>query len=194
MNTIIINNKNEIVMEMMTVLNSLGIKLNFILNSTCGMISTLFISILAYFAGLKIMIYIIAACLFIDLILGIAVSIKNNGKDSIQSSKLRKTIIKAFFYLSTLMILFALETELQLSWLVLTKVVFGLAVLTELISAASLALILNPDFMFLRIFKKFLTQEIAKKLDIKENDIKQIIDNQNVVNKDDNKIDNKTDS
>lgn len=176
MNTLIINNKNNFKMEMLTVLNSLGNKINLILTSSWGLISTLFISTLSYFAGLKIMIYIIAGCLLLDMVLGIAVSLKNNGKGSLQSAKLRKTIIKAFFYLATLMILFSLETELQLSWLILTKVVFGLAVLTELISSASLALVLNPDFLFLRIFKKYLAQEIAKKLDTKEEVINNLIE------------------
>lgn len=192
MNTLIINNnnKNDIKMEMLTVLNSLGTKINLILTSTWGLISTLFISTLAYFAGLKIMIYIIAGCLLLDMVLGITVSLKNNGKGSLQSAKLRKTIIKAFFYLTTLMILYSLETELQLSWLILTKVVFGLAVLTELISSASLALVLNPDFLFLRIFKKYLTLEIAKKLDAKEEDIKELIDNNNVIKQKENEINN----
>lgn len=177
MKNIKINKKTDIEMEMLSVFLSIWAKMGSILTSFWGVISTIFVAFLAYFAGMQMMIYILAACLLLDFMLGVLVTIKINGKNSIQSSKLRKTLIKAFFYISVMCIIYAAETTIGLSWFVLSKIIFAIACLTELWSSAGLALILNPDFIFLRLFKKYLTSEIAKKLNLKSDEVEKLIEN-----------------
>ena len=55
------------------------------------------------------------------------------------------------------------------------KVAFAVIAAVEMWSISANALILDPDFPFLKLFKRFLTAEIGKKLEIDKDEVEDIL-------------------
>jgi hypothetical protein len=121
------------------------------------------------------LIHIIIGFVFVDLLMGLAVSIKLKGWNSILSSKLRNSLIKMFFYLLIIIGLFVIETQLVDGYALTAKLAFGLIAGTELWSIMANMLILLPDLPALNLLKKFLQKEISKKTEIDEKDVEEML-------------------
>ena len=120
---------------------------------------------------------IVLAAVGWDLVWGVAVAVKQNK--FVLSRLLRETITKVFIYIGTLLIVLVCERSLNDSWGVLTRVVAVVAACIELFSAAGNILIIKPDFVFVRLFKKYLVGEIAEKLNLDTDKAEEIISNKN---------------
>ena len=94
------------------------------------MVLTLFLG--ATFGTIAGLIHIILLLTLIDMIFGIAVTIKEKGKDQIVSNKLRNSLYKAFFYIMFVMMAFLIEHQLSDSINFSPKVIFGVIAAVEM--------------------------------------------------------------
>lgn len=157
------------------VLMNLGETITSILSTMWGKIIILALFISSIFAPISNLFHIIVALTVLDAIFGINVAIKKGGKGEILSSKLRVTVYKLFFYILFLVFAFFIEAELSTKSYLTTKIIFAIMSSVELWSIAANALILVPDFPFLKLFSRFLTAEIGKKMDLSQEEVESIM-------------------
>ncbi len=179
-----VNKREEYMIEnnLLIVLSNLGGAITNVLNSILGRIVVLISFMGAYFASISNLIHVILALVIFDAIFGISVSIKLNGIGSILSSKLRNTLFKLFFYLLFIMLTFLIEFQITGIECFTPKIVFAVMAGVELWSIASNALILSPNMPFLKLFKKFLTLEISKKLDMSRKEVEGFLEDEDESN------------
>ena len=132
----------------------------------------------ATFAPIKTLFCLTFVFVMADMILGISVAIKDKGKGVIESSKARNSLIKLFFYWLFLALTFLVESGLSLSdgFCFGPKVIFGILSAVELWSVATNAMILQPNLVIFKLFKRLFTSEIAKKLGVSEDIVKDILE------------------
>lgn len=126
------------------------------------------------FSDILGLIHIVLILTTIDMIFGVLVALKTKGKNEIVSSKLRNSLYKGFFYVMFICLTFLVESQMM-DILIGPKVAFAVIAAVEMWSISANALILNPDFPFLKLFKKFLTAEIGKKLEIDKDEVEDIL-------------------
>ena len=168
--------ENMIENNLLIVLSNIGGAITNVLNSMLGKIVVLITFMGAYFASISNLVHVMLALVLFDAIFGISVSIKLNGIGSILSSKLRNTLFKLFFYLLFIMFTFLVEFQITGVECITPKIIFAVMAGVELWSIASNALILSPNMPFLKLFKKFLTLEISKKLDMTRTEVEEFLD------------------
>jgi hypothetical protein len=159
-------------------------------SSFTGYVITLTTFSLTYFMPVKELIHVVFALVIADTLFGVLVAIKRKGVSSILSSRLRNSIIKLFVYSVFIAGFFAIETNLIDGYYVTSRIIFAIASGVELWSIAANILILSPNLVFLRIFKKYLAQEMAKKLEMAEDEIGDFLNNKKNYSEDDKKNDN----
>lgn len=158
-----------------TVLFNIGASITTVLSTIYGKLLTLILFIGAYFTSISGLIYTILILTIVDAIFGIRVSMKMYGKNSILSSKLRQTLYKIFFYLMFIMLSFMVEYQLAKDSIITAKIIFAIMAGVELWSIAANGLILHPNFPFLKLFSKYLSSEIGKKLNINSEEVDKIL-------------------
>lgn len=158
-----------------TVLFNIGASITAVLSTIYGKLLTLILFIGAYFTSISGLIHTILILTMIDAIFGIRVSMKMYGKNSILSSKLRQTLYKIFFYLMFIILSFMIECQLAEDSIITAKIIFAIMAGVELWSIAANGLILHPNFPFLRLFSKYLSSEIGKKLSISSEEVDKIL-------------------
>lgn len=161
--------------NVLMVLANLMTAITSILSTIYGKMLVVILFLGSYFSSIAGLIHIILALTIIDGLFGVKVSIKTKGKDSILSYKLRQTIYKLFFYFMFIILVFLIETQLAEGSLITPKVVFAIMSGVELWSISANALILLPDMPFLRLFKKYLTAEISKKLSLSNEEVEELL-------------------
>lgn len=161
--------------NLLMVLDNIGASITSILSTLWGHFVVLLMFILGYFSSISSMIHVMLLLVIADAIFGIAVSVRNKGVGSIVSSKLRNTLFKLFFYLLFMMFTFLVEFQVTGIECIAPKIIFAIISAVELWSIASNALILSPKMPFLRLFKKYLTKEIGKKLDMTANEVEEFL-------------------
>lgn len=144
-----------------------------------------------YFLPVRDLVHIAFIFVLIDMLLGVGVTIKRKGFAHILSSRLRDSLIKGFVYVIFIGGLFAVEKNVVDGYYITAKAAFAIVSGVELWSIAANILILSPNLIFLRIFKRYLTQEMAKKLEMAEDEIEEFLkDKNNKNNKKDNNDNN----
>lgn len=152
---------------MINYLSAAGNKLAGILSTVQGWLAALIIFIGSYFAGHRVIVLLVVFVTIMDAFWGILVSLKR--KRFALSELARLTISKLAVYGCALAVFVGLDL---ITGTALTATVVGSAiVLVEFWSSSASMLILFPDFLFLRILGKALTGEIARKLEISEEDV-----------------------
>lgn len=128
-------------------------------------------------AGGKIIIYVVVLATVIDLVCGIAVALKR--KKFTQSDLIRQTVEKLVVYGLALLVFFAVDalvangTGLEVA---LTSGVVGVVIaFTETWSFLASLLFLFPKNTLLQLLQKALTGEIARKLDIPEEEVAKVL-------------------
>lgn len=127
--------------------------------------------ILAYMLPVKELFVVLGIVVAFDFSLGMLAAIKS--KAIISSSKMRGTLVKVALYGIVLGLAYTIEK--QFGWDIATKVLFALAGAVELLSIIANALILKPDMPFLKLFLILVEGEIAKKLNIDKDKVKDIL-------------------
>ena len=148
------------------------LKLGHILTNGWGWMVGIGLSFIDYFAGHSFVVFLVAAATLIDAVWGIAVSI-HNGQFT-KSELARLTFAKLIVYGCVLFVFIGIDKMIDST---ITASVIGAAiVLVECWSSCASMLILYPRFLFLRLLKKALLGEIASKLNITEEEAKELME------------------
>lgn len=150
-------NKSEMEISCLTVITNLSIKIGTLFSTSWAWICAAVISLIAFFAPLETPLFIIMALVLTDLFAGLYINRKK-----IVSSKLRLTVIKLLIYLLLITSVFSIEFVLGMSFI--WKLVFGIIAFTELWSVAGNLVIIFPNIIILKTFRKLLKSEIEKKI------------------------------
>lgn len=128
-------------------------------------------------SGGILIIYLVVIAAFIDLVCGIAVSIKR--KNFVRSELMRQTVEKVVVYGAALLVFLcidkAVENQTNLDISLTSSVVGVIITMTEAWSFLASLLILFPKNPFLRLFQKALVGEIARKLQCEEDAVEAIL-------------------
>ena len=113
----------------------------------------------------------------IDLICGVAVSIKKGNYT--KSELIKSTVEKLFVYGAVLLVFLCVDLLIERETGFTTDITAGLVgvviVLTEAVSFTASLLILFPRNAFLRMFQKMLKGELARKLNCEESEVDKIL-------------------
>lgn len=147
-------------------------KLACLLQTIGGWLALLAITVVDYFAGHGFVVLLVVAVTLMDAAWGIAVSVKQ-GRFTL-SELARLTIAKLAVYGSAMFVFVGLDKIVDNT--ISASIVGAAIVLVEFWSSCASMLILYPNFMFLRLIKKALTGEIASKLHISEEEVKNVLE------------------
>lgn len=129
-------------------------------------------------AGGRLIIYMVVIASVVDLICGIAVSLKQ--KKFTLSDLMRRTVEKVTVYGFALLIFLCIDhlihEGLNLGIALTSGIVGVLITLAETWSFAASLLILYPNNAVLKLLQKRLTGEIANKLGVEESEVAAILD------------------
>lgn len=143
-----------------------------VLSTGWGWVTLTSLSVLDYIAGHSFVVFLVVAATLIDAVWGIAVSLKKG--EFTKSELARLTIAKLAVYGCVMFVFIGLDKFINST---ITASIIGAAiVLVEFWSSCASMLILYPNFLFLRLLKKALTGEIASKLGVSEDEVKEILE------------------
>lgn len=149
------------------------------LTTVYGWLLGLFIVVGNFFAGYQLVLCGVLAVVAFDAFFGIWVALKQ-GK-FILSELLRTTFFKLMVYLNLIVVFVFIDHFVGASGIetkITTMLVSSAICLAEAWSSCGNALIINPNFPFLRIMRKALTGEIARKLSIEPENVEKYLNNQ----------------
>lgn len=156
---------------MNNVISHLFHKLGDILSSVKGWMAYLVLATANYFSGHTFVVWLVVTVTLLDAVWGIAVSLKQH-KFAL-SELARLTIGKIAVYGCAMFVFVGLDRMIAST---LTASVVGAAiVLVEFWSSCGSMIILFPHFLFLRLIRKALTGEIARKLSIPESEVEKVL-------------------
>lgn len=162
------------------VLEKIITRLSDALETVQGWLIGLFIVIMNFFAGYQLVLYGILIAVAFDALFGICVARKRG--EFILSELLRATIFKLAVYFNLIVVFVFIDKFVGAGGIetkITTMLVASAICLAEAWSSCGNALIINPDFPFLRLLRKALTGEIARKLDIDPQDVENYLNNKN---------------
>lgn len=179
------NLKGEnMIVNLLWVLNNILLSIANILTNIWGVILTMGLLIISFFAPIGLILCLTFGLVFIDFLFGLKVSIKDKGKGAFESNKARNSMVKLCFYWLFIIIAFFIEMAISPTLCFGPKVIFGIVGAVELWSVAANGLILQPDMPIFKLFKLLFTSEIAKKLNVPKEDVEGILDYKSKQNKD----------
>lgn len=158
------------------VLEGIATKLSEALMTVQGWLIGLLIVIVNFFAGYQLVLYGVLIAVAFDALLGICVARKRG--EFILSELLRATIFKLAVYFNLIVVFVFIDKFVTTGGIEtkITTVILGSAIcLAEAWSSCGNALIISPNFPFLRLFRKALTGEIARKLNVNPEDVENIL-------------------
>lgn len=159
------------------ILDRCFLKLGEVLTNIWGWILAVGLFIADIFAGHGFIVNLVVAVTLMDAIWGITVSLKQ--KRFALSELMRQTIGKIAVYGCALFgvagVDFYLNSQTGLEMTITTAIVGVVIVLTELWSSTAAMLILFPEFPVLHLMEKALTGEIARKLQIPEDEVADVL-------------------
>lgn len=161
----------------LTVVSHLWQKCGEFLQYPLSWLTALALFITEVFAGARFLVLMVVVVTIMDAGWGIAVSVKR-GQFTL-SELMRQTVVKILVYGCALLTFLALDKfisqETGLTLEISSGLIGVVIVLTEGWSSAASALILFPNIPFLRFMQNALTGEIARKLRISEEEVKEIM-------------------
>ena len=173
--------------HMLTYLTKIGEKFSEIASYPITWISGFGLFLIDAIGGGKLIIYIVILASIVDLICGIAVSVKTKiaGKDGkkrkgfTKSELIRRTVEKFFVYGFVLLIFLGVDHVIERETGFVTDITAGIVgvvmTLAETVSFTASLLILFPNSAFLRMFQKMLKGELARKLNCDEAEVDKIL-------------------
>lgn len=150
-------------------------KLFAILSCPEGVLTTFLSIVLSLIVGSANIVLLIVLFAFVDLCWGVAVSIKRHKYCT--SELLRDTAAKMLVYGTAIILFILLEFFIPGESMLTTKIVAGIICGIELWSVFGSMLIIFPHMVVLRLLRKALTGEIAKKLDCTPEEVELILNN-----------------
>jgi hypothetical protein len=147
-------------------------KVEQILSTVQGWILTLSCVVVNFFGNYEMAFIGVIICIIIDMFVGIWCAIKQNKYA--RSELMRDTFSKILIYCGCLVVVIFIEKLLSMNTTIICNVCAALICATELWSITANALIINPNLHFFKIIRLALVGEIARKLNITENEVKDI--------------------
>lgn len=139
-------------------------KLMDILNSFAGWVCAMWIFVVNFFAGYERAIVAVVACVVLDTIWGIAAQLKQ-GHFALSELGRNGMLSKWCLYASVIIAFIHIENMAGIESHITVVLISSLICLVEIWSMSGSALIINPNMPFLRLFRRVLTGEIARKMD-----------------------------
>lgn len=147
------------------------------LSTIYGWLLAIGIGVVNFFAGYELSIIAVVFCVFADLFWGIWAAIKQHK--FAQSELVRDTLSKFVAY-ATAIIMAVLMDKLSFDSIICTSIFTLVICVAEVWSISGNILIVNPNIVFFRIIKPALKGEIAKKLNVTEDQVDDVL---NKINK-----------
>ena len=139
-----------------------------------GWIIALFSAYLAWLGNDSGSFLLVLIAIVWDMAWGIASAVKRH--DFVLSYLLREMFCKIIVYVGAMSIVLLAERMLGLTSGLTVKIIAVIATSVELFSSAGNILIIKPDFVFVRVFGKYLVGEIADKMKISPDEARQILE------------------
>ena len=115
-------------------------------------------------APISPLIHLVIGFVFTDMLFGLSVTIYKKGWSHILSCRLRDSLVKILFYVTILIGLFFIESVIVDGYFLTCKLAFAVIAGTELWSIMANMLVLFPNLPALKLLKKYLSSEMARKL------------------------------
>ena len=138
------------------------------LSTIYGWLLAIGIGVVNFFAGYELSIIAVVFCVFADLFWGIWAAIKQHK--FAQSELVRDTLSKFVAY-ATAILMAVLMDKLSFDSIICTSIFTLVICVAEVWSISGNILIVNPNIVFFRIIKPALKGEIAKKLNVTEDQV-----------------------
>ena len=158
-------------MKLITIILSFFIKLGELLSNIYGWLIMISLIALDFIVDYKVAFVGVIACILIDMFVGIWSALKQ--KKYAKSELMRDTFSKLFIYCGTLVMMIFIEKLVGIDFIMTTDICAAIICATELWSIAGNALIINPNLHFFKLIKFALVGEIARKLHISEDEVKE---------------------
>lgn len=158
------------------IISHLITKMYDILSSVFGWLMTIVCFVLNYFSSEKMIFVTVMVCVVLDAIAGIWSAVRQ-GKYA-RSELLRDTCSKLFAYVGSLVVVILMGKLVGLEQTVGTGIVAAIICACELWSMSASFLIINPKLVFFRLIRPALIGEIARKLGIGEDEVKDALNNE----------------
>lgn len=146
------------------------------LSTIYGWLLAIGIGVVNFFAGYELSIIAVVFCVFADLFWGIWAAVKQHK--FAQSELVRDTLSKFVAY-ATAIIMAVLMDKLSFDSIICTSIFTLVICVAEVWSISGNILIVNPNIVFFRIIKPALKGEIAKKLNVTEDQVDEVLNNIN---------------
>lgn len=147
-------------------------KLQDLLQSVWGVLLVAFGFIANFFGGYVMAISAVVTCVIVDLIWGIRSAHKQHKYT--QSELIKNTVTKVTAYGTALLVFIFIEKLIGFEGLP-TGAVASIICATELWSTSGNILIVNPDIPFFKLLIPVLKGEIARKLNISEEEVDDVL-------------------
>ena len=164
-------------MHLLAYITKLWAKIGVVLKSPLAVFAGLGLFIADAFTRGRLTVYMVVVACAVDLVCGIAVSIKR--KKFTKSELMRLTVEKLLVYGSVMLVFLCIDgviaekTDFELA---LSSMLVGTIItLTESVSFTAALLIVFPENPFLRAFQKLLKAELASKLGVGEDEVDAIL-------------------
>lgn len=139
------------------------VKIDSIMTTVWGWVCALWIFTLNFFAGYERTIVAVVVCVVLDTIWGVAAQLKR-GHFALSELGRNGMLSKWCLYASVIIAFIHIENMANLTSHITVILISSLICLVEIWSMSGSALIINPNMPFLRLFRRVLTGEIARKL------------------------------
>lgn len=161
--------------QLITTLTKIWDNIPKLYNNLLGFIITILTTYITWLGTAKGTILLVIIALIWDMLWGIAAALKQHK--FVLSHLLRETFCKIIVYIGSLSIVLYAERTLipQTQTTITIKILATIAVSIELFSSAGNILIIKPDFIFVRLFSKYLIGEIADKMKITHQEAQNIL-------------------
>lgn len=163
-------------MRLSILLNSFWVKLVGALGTIYGWLIAIFIGLVNFFGGYEMAIFAVVFCVLSDLFWGIWAALKQ-GKFA-QSDLVRNTTSKFSAY-AMAVILAVFMDKLSFDTILCTSIFTIVICVAEIWSISGNILIVNPNIVFFRLLRPALKGELARKLQVSEDDVEEALTNLN---------------
>lgn len=156
-------------MKLLGLIASFFIKLWELLQTLWGWLIVGAFAAIDFYGGYKLAFVSVFICIAVDMILGIWSAIKR--KKYARSELVRDTFSKIVIYTLALVMLIHMDQLIE-STAVFTNICAAIMCGTEFWSISANALIINPNLLFFKLMRPALIGEMARKLNITEDQVK----------------------
>lgn len=165
----------ELINVVIKTVNSMGSKITLVLTSTWGWALSIPTFVMSLFSNDAIFLTkIIWVALAFDFFFGTWTAVKT--KRHILSQAIIVTAIKYSAYSTLFWLVVFAEKGIGDTWLIASRSVFAFCMVAEIWSIIGHIAIINPSLIFIRLIRKFISGEVARKLNVTEEEALQVLD------------------